>query len=257
MRFVTHPDPTTLASAVAARIASDLDSALTERGRALLALAGGRTSPPVFRQLAAQARDWSRVSILPSDERWVPANHADCNLRQMREAFAAAHGIHWLALVPDLPAGAACADFANHALAMHSEAFDVAMLGMGVDGHFASLFPGAPTLAAGLALSVGAGLPRERFEQPAMSSRDEPAPAQSTAAAVAILPNPMPAAGPHPRISLTLARLLHSRTLLLVITGDDKRAVLERAQAEGASSALPVAALLRAAHPNAEIHWSP
>ncbi len=255
MKFITHPDPESLAAAVAARIASDLDAALTERGRALLALAGGRTSPPVFRQLAAQPRDWSRVSILPSDERWVPANHADCNLRQMHEAFAGAAGIHWLALAPDLPAGPVSAEFANHALARHPEPFDVVMLGMGVDGHFASLFPGAPTLAAGLALTVGAGSSRELSDQPARSSRGEPAPTESMAA-IAIVPNPMPAAGAHPRISLTLARLLRSRTLLLVITGDDKRAVLERAQTEGASSALPVAALLRAEHPDAEIHWS-
>ena len=258
MRFVSHPDPESLAAAVAARIAADLDAALSERGRALLALAGGRTSPPVFRRLAAQARDWSRVTILPSDERWVPATHADCNLRQMREAFAGASGLHWLALVPDLPAGPACADFAKHALASHPEALDVAMLGMGVDGHFASLFPGAPTLAAALALPVGAGSPREPSVGPAIRSRDEPAPTESQcAAAIAIVPNPMPSAGPHPRISLTLARLLHSRTLLLVITGQDKRAVLERAQAEGAASALPVAALLRATHAQFEIHWSP
>jgi 6-phosphogluconolactonase len=239
VRFVNHPNPATLAAAVAGRIASDLDAALAERGRALLALAGGRTSPPVFRQLAAQPRDWSRVTILPSDERWVPASHADCNLRQMREAFAAAHGIHWLALVPDLPAGPADAGFANRALAAHPQAFDVAMLGMGADGHFASLFPGSPTLAGALALPAAASAPTESMS------------------AIAIVPNPMPAAGPHPRISLSLARLLHSRTLLLVITGADKRAVLERAQAEGEASALPVAALLRAEHPRAEVHWSP
>jgi 6-phosphogluconolactonase len=256
MKLITHPNPASLAAAVAARIADDLDAALAERGRALLALAGGRTSPPVFRQLATQPRDWSRVTILPSDERWVPAHHADCNLRQMREAFTAAPGIHWLALVPDLPAGAADASFANRALAVHPEPFDVAMLGMGVDGHFASLFPGAPTLADGLALPVGAGLSRELSEQPVKSSRDKPAPTDSKAA-IAIVPDPMPTAGPHPRISLTLARLLHSRTLLLVITSADKLAVLERAQAEGASSALPVAALLHAAHPRAEVHWSP
>ncbi len=79
----------------------------------------------------------------------------------------------------------------------------------------------------------------------------------------------MPAAGPHARVSLTLARLLKSRRLLLVITGDDKRAVIERAMAsvrpepvEGRRmhadhADLPVAALLKAAHPAAEIHWSP
>ncbi|HWS27319.1 MAG TPA: 6-phosphogluconolactonase [Xanthomonadales bacterium] len=104
---------------------------------------------------------------------------------------------------------------------------------------------------------MGAGASRELSDRPAKSSRDEPAPTESRAAAIPIIPNPMPAAGPHPRISLTLARLLHSRTLLLVITGADKRAVLERAQAEGVASALPVAALLRAAHPRFEIHWSP
>ena len=258
MRFVTHSDPGSLAAAVAARIASDLDVALAARGRALLALAGGRTSPPVFRQLATEPRDWSRVTILPSDERWVIASHADCNLRQMREAFAAAPGIRWLALVPDLPAGPACADFANRALAARPEAFDVAMLGMGADGHFASLFPGAPTLAEGLALPVGADLSRELSDQPAKGLRDEPTARKAeSSAAIAIVPDPMPSAGPHPRISLTLARLLHSRTLLLVITGADKRAVLERAKAEGEASALPVAALLRATHPQFEIHWSP
>jgi len=256
VRFVNHPNPATLAAAVAARIAGDLDDALALRGRALLALAGGRTSPPVFRQLASQLRDWSRVTILPSDERWVAAHHPDCNLQQMREAFAAAHGIHWLALVPDLPAGIADASYANRRLTVHPEAFDVAMLGMGVDGHFASLFPGANNLAQALDLPVGAPLGAN-----AVPDDDETAIARerapTTETAIAIVPDPMPTAGPHPRISLTLARLLHSRTLLLVITGDDKRAVLERAQNEGEASALPVAALLRAGHPCAEIHWSP
>lgn len=257
-QLIIHPDPSALASAVAGRIASELDQALAERGRALLALAGGRTSPPVFRQLAAQPRDWSRVTILPSDERWVAASHADCNLRQLRESFAGAKGIHWLALVPDLPAGRADAGFANRILAAHPEAFDVAMLGMGADGHFASLFPGAPTLAEGLAVPAGAGSSRELLAGRSESSRGEPAAVESGAApAIAIVPNPMPAAGPHPRISLTLARLLHSRTLLLVISGDDKRAVLERAHTEGEASNLPVAALLHAQHACAEVHWSP
>ena len=226
----SHDGAGQLAEAVASEIDAAIDAALRDRGEALLALAGGRTSPPVFRRLAAQARDWSRVTVLPSDERWVAADHPDCNLRQMREAFAGADAVRWLSLTPALPQGAANAAFANGALASHPQPFDVCMLGMGADGHFASLFPGATNLEEAL----------------------DPA---NTDAAIAIVPDPMPSAGPYARVSLTLARLLKSRRLLLVITGADKRAVIERVRAGDTS--LPVAALLAAAHPAAEIHWSP
>lgn len=259
----THLNPDALAAAVAARISVALDDVLALRGHALLALAGGRTSPPVFQRLAAEARDWHQVTILPSDERWVAADHADCNLRQMRAAFAGAEGIDWLPLVPDTPVGEVDATFANANLASHAQPFDVCMLGMGADGHFASLFPGAPTLAQALQLPVGArsrAIGAEGIGQAPIAGKPAPTDSQSAIsgpAAIAIVPDPMPAAGPHPRISLTLARLLHSRMLLLVISGADKRAVLERAQAEGDATALPVAALLGAHHPQAEVHWCP
>jgi 6-phosphogluconolactonase len=227
--FHEHVDADALATACAHVIDAAIDAALLDCGVAMLALAGGRTSPPVFRRLAARHRDWSRITVLPSDERWVAADHPDCNLRQMREAFAGADDIRWLSLAPALPQGAASAAFANGALAAYPQPFDACMLGMGTDGHVASLFPGAANLAAAL----------------------DPA---NPEAAIAIVPDPMPSAGPHPRVSLTLARLLRSRRLLLVITGDDKRRVLERARA---GAPLPVAALLAAAHPAAEIHWSP
>lgn len=225
-----HVDADALAANCAARLGQALDDAVHGRGTALLALAGGRTSTPVFRRLASRSCDWSRVAILPSDERWVAADHADCNLRQMRDAFATAAGIRWLALVPAQPSAGVDASFANAMLAAHAQPFDACMLGMGADGHVASLFPGAPNLSDAL--------------DPANGN-----------AAVAIIPDPMPDAGPHPRISLTLSRILRSRRLLLVISGDDKRRVLERARSGDAT--LPVAALVAATHPAAEIHWSP
>lgn len=224
-----YDDADALAAACAARIDTDLDVALQERGAVLLALAGGRTSPPVFRRLASRPRDWSRVTVLPSDERWVPVDHPDCNLRQMRDAFAGADDIRWLSLVPGSPQGTVSANFANDALAAYPQPFDLCMLGMGADGHFASLFPGAANLASALSLS-------------------------NTSAALPILPDPMPVAGPHPRISLTLSRLLHARRVMLLISGRDKRDVLERARCGDAT--LPVATLLASAHPCAEIHWS-
>lgn len=232
MAFVEHihADAEQLAAACAARVNASLDDALRERGKAVLVLAGGRTAPPIFRRVAAQPRDWSQVTLLPSDERWVAADHPDCNLRQLRDCFVGIDGIRWVSLAPAQPQGEANAAFANGALAPYAQDFDLCMIGMGADGHFASLFPGAPTLAEALAL-------------------DQPK------SALPILPDPMPAAGPHPRISLTLSRLLRSRRLMLVITGADKRAVIE--QARGGDDRYPVAHLLRAVHPNAEIHWSP
>ncbi len=226
----TYANGSDLATQCAMRIGDAIDRALAERGRAVIALAGGRTSPPILHRLAAQPRDWTRVTVLPSDERWVARDHDDCNLRQLRAALSAAAGIQWLPLVPDKTLGPVHAAFANRQLAEHDPHFDVCMLGMGSDGHVASLFPGANNLELALSLDNAEG-------------------------AVAIVPYPMPAAGPHPRISLTLARIVASRQLLLVITGEEKRAVIERARAGAVD--LPVTALLDVAHPAAEIHWSP
>jgi 6-phosphogluconolactonase len=150
----------------------------------------------------------------------------------MQDAFAGADGIRWLALVPESPRGPPDATFANRALADLPDAFDATLLGMGTDGHFGSLFPGSPNLAHALD-------PANR----------EPA--------AAILPDPVPAAGPHPRVSLTLARMLHSRRVLLAITGRDKRAVVERAQRAPDPLHRPVGALLHAPGARVEIHWSP
>ncbi len=227
-----HASADALAAAVAKRALNAIDGALKVRGMAIAAIAGGRTTPPVLRHLASERRDWSKLTILPTDERWVAAENADCNLRQLQESFTGVKGVRWIALAPPRPRGKANATFANTALETADEAFDLCLLGMGADGHFASLFPGAENLQEAL----------------------DPA---TPDAAIAIVPDPMPSAGPHPRISLTLARLLHSRQIILAITGTDKRAMLERALDENDPLNLPVAALLRAPGRTIEIHWSP
>ena len=231
-KVTEHPDAEALAEACATRIARAIDDALQARRSAAVALAGGRTSPPIVERIAAGSRKWSHVTVAPTDERWVPVDHADSNLRQLRQGFALAPGIRWLALVPDRAAGPPQAKHANWALKAVAGPFDAVLLGMGVDGHFASLFPGATNLAEAL----------------------DPAAAE---AAVAIVPDPMPGAGPHPRVSLTLSRLLDSRRVLLAMTGEDKRETLRRAQGDADSLALPIAALLHAPGAKIEVHWSP
>lgn len=227
-----HPSFDAMTDALAASLSTTIEDARRERGHARLALAGGRTAPPLLRRLAALVPDWGAVSVVPTDERWVAATHPDNNLRQLREAFGATSGPEWIALVPDDPRGAPDAAHANAALARLDAPFDATVLGMGADGHFASLFPGAATLPE--ALDPG-----------------------GDAAAIALVPEPMPLAGPHPRISLTLARLLRSRHVMLVISGNAKRAVLERALRENDPARLPVAALLHATGIPVQIHWSP
>ena len=92
MPWIEHlyPDAATLASALAARLEDTLREAIASRGHAMLALAGGRTPLPAYRALAARTLEWQKVLVMPTDERCVPHDHAACNLREMRSAFASA-----------------------------------------------------------------------------------------------------------------------------------------------------------------------
>lgn len=227
-----HANAEELAAALAGQVAAQCRQALAARGRAVLALAGGQTPLPIYRRLAAADLDWSKVTVLPSDERWVAHEDAACNLHRLRTALAAARGLHLLPLTPAMPAPHVTAALALATLAALPEPFDLALLGMGGDGHFASLFPGAPELAAGLDL------------------RDPDD-------ALVVHPDPLPPEAPYPRISLSAARLLRSERLLLAIQGPAKRAVLERAARHNDPFTLPICALLHHPSVRVEIHWSP
>jgi 6-phosphogluconolactonase len=207
--------------------------AIREHGAAWLALAGGRTPLPAYARLAASDFDGS-VTAIPTDERCVPHGHPACNLRALREAFALNPGITATAITTENGDAAASLAQARALLAINAQPFDFVLLGMGADGHFASLFPGAANLAEGLATDSGID-------------------------AIATLPDPLPAEAPFARISLTLPRLLHARAVHLVVSGEDKRRVLGQAQQqhEGGATRYPVAALLHARDHRLQIHWSP
>lgn len=223
MNFVAYPDREMLMVALADTIASQLRETLAREGRAVLSVPGGTTPGPVFDILSGVALDWENVSVLLNDERWVPEDSPRSNTRLLRERLlrdraAAAR------LVP-LYAPAARPEDRLDELAAGVAAvlpITVLLLGMGADMHTASLFPGADRLAE--ALSPEAPV--------LMALRSE-------------------AAG-EPRITLTAPALRTAMHCHILITGDEKRAALDRA-AQLPEAEAPVRIVLN----TATIHWAP
>jgi len=221
-------DPRALAEALGRRVAGDLRAAISERGTASLVISGGSTPRPFFEHLSRQRLDWGKVRVTLADERWVPADHADSNERLARERLLAADAAAatMVGMVNAEATPEAGHRACERALAAIERPFDVVVLGLGEDGHTASLFPGAPELAAGL----------------------DP---ETRRICLAV----RPPAAPHPRMSLTLAALLDCRRLVLHITGAVKWDVYRRASEPGPAEELPIRAVLRSGR--AEVWWAP
>ena len=208
-------DAQAAAEALADDVAARLSDALAQRGQASLVVPGGRTPLPFLAALSCRPLDWSRVTVCPSDERWVDTDHPDSNEGLLRANLLcnAAAGARLLSLKTAAATPEAALAECEARLAALPHPLDVVVLGMGPDGHFASLFPDAPELAVALA-----------SERPVAAMR--------------------PASSPVPRMSLTLRRLLDSRHLCLLTGGDAKARVLESAAAHPGDTRLPVRLLL-------------
>jgi 6-phosphogluconolactonase len=219
------------ASAVlAAQIATALRSALAARATALMAVPGGRTPAALFRALRGAALDWDRVRVTLTDERWVahddPASNAALVRRELL-ADAAAHAV-FVPLYNAAPTAAEGAASSWRAIAGTGLPFDAVVLGMGEDGHFASLFPESPGIVQALDPAAAPGC---------VAMRAPSAPAE--------------------RLSLNLAALAGTRQLNLLVTGAGKLSLLESVAASPRGSAWPVAALLALRDPEVEVLWAP
>jgi 6-phosphogluconolactonase len=224
MTVERHDGRAALAAAAARIFADAASSAVAQRGRFAVALSGGRTPQATYRELAgAPSVPWERTHVFWGDERWVPPQDARSNFHMAHENLLARVPIpapHVHPVPVDMPTPQEAAERWEHALrsffAPRAQgaafpAFDLILLGMGEDGHVASLFSGDPALAL----------------------------TQRWTAAVAPRGDP-----PLARLTLTLPVLLAAREVLLLAAGHAKVSLLEAlAAGDPRTRALPVARL--------------
>lgn len=223
----TFNDKQQLATALAEAIATNLKSGIAARGVASLAVSGGSTPTLLFRTLSSRPDiAWDKVTVTLVDERWVDetsdrsnARLVKANLLQGRASAATFVPLYQGGTRPDIGKTEA-------ALASVRRPLDVAILGMGNDGHTASFFPGGDNLHEALTV-----------EGPVVAIE-------------------APGAG-EPRVTLTLRQLLAARALYLHIEGEEKVKTLEQAEAEGPVEDMPVRAILRQTQTPLTIYWSP
>ena len=186
-------------AAIADWLAARLSEALNaDEGPVTITVPGGSTPFPIIEALLAHDLDWTRLVVWPGDDRVVPEDHPASNTGKLRDLFE--------------PAGAEVVTLSEMEAVPH---FALAWLGMGADGHIASLFPNTDP----------------QIDEPRSILR--------------LTPDPLPPEAPFDRISLTIPALLSSDALVFVIRGADKRGVFD--QAVAGKHDLPVARLLGAA----------
>lgn len=220
-----------MATATAEAVAETLRAAIDARGRASLVVSGGRTPEALFRALARLDLPWAQVTVTLADERWLHPEDPESNEHLVRTVLLTgpAAAARFIGLKTAAANPAAAVPELRRRLAGLARPFDAVLLGMGEDGHTASLFPDADELPRALAA----------------------APRTPVAALT-------PPAAPHARVTLTPAALRDARALWLLLSGERKWSVYQQALTElDDVSAMPVRAVLGRNPGRVHVVWAP
>ena len=200
------------ASTLVIDLVSTLREAISIRGQALLAVSGGKTPRKVFKYLREHSLNWNNVTITLTDERWIPNDHAESNEQLVRSyllkylsedtTFIPLYGGHG-SLEADVKS-------CESRLKTLTLPFDAVYLGIGTDGHFASLFPNDDALNVSNSLFVGVTNTNSRLA----------------------------------RISLTASAILNARKIYLLFSGEEKLSVYRRAKTSGSYIEIPLRIVL-------------
>lgn len=227
-RFLGFDSRDAASEQLAAVIAEQLRAGIVQHGTAALAVCGGSSPVKLFKHLRTIDLPWLRVTIVATDERWVAPTNEQSNegmLRRLllRERAAAAS---FISLYVDGSTPTGGLPIVIRRLAAMASPFDAVVLGMGTDGHTASLFPDATNIDAMLASRADCVVPA--FDDDRIQ-----------------------------RISLGPTRLLATRTLYLLLFGNAKRRVHDRALEDGPVHKLPVRLALHQTHVPVTTYWAP
>jgi 6-phosphogluconolactonase len=214
--------------AVVGDVSFIIESALDARGQALVAFPGGSTPKPILEKLAQSNIRWKNVTIIPTDDRLVPVDNPLSNVAMIAKIFIP-KGARVIPITSEAADHHLAGNAANARLADLHWPPDLVWLGMGSDGHTASIFPG-PDMES--ALNAGADV-----------------------RAVGVAPDPLPPEAPVNRVTLTASAIAAARTTMLVISGAEKRSVLETAIEEGKKSAYPVGQVLDKITIPVDVYW--
>lgn len=228
-----YDTPAEMGAAVAADVAFVIERAIADRGAAFIAVPGGTTPAEAFVALAGAKVDWGNVTVVPTDDRLADVDGPLSNGAAIARALGGT-GATLVALVEpgdlalDYKAAGRAADARTAGLGWP---LDLSWLGMGADGHVASIFAGGD-----LAIALDAPVTRHY---------------------VGVTPGTLPQEAPVPRVTLTRPALLGAQSLLMTVRGDEKRELLEREIRRGAGSNTPIGRVLADAEQPIDIHWCP